>query len=240
MAGVLAGGQGAALSDSSAGDHWELTELMRQTAHVTVPRHRRSRPGLIFHTRPLPADELTEHEGIPVTTVARTIFDLAATGSEARLRHAIAIAEARVMADSPSLIDLLARYPGHAGTARLRSALEVAATEVGAAHRELELRFAEFLDEYELPTPERNVAIEAHGRTYIVDCLWRRADLVVELDSRRHHGDWEAAESDRARDAALLAIGLRTLRVTWRRLHRERPRLAADLRAALRIHLHRP
>jgi very-short-patch-repair endonuclease len=59
------------------------------------------------------------------------------------------------------------------------------------------------------------------------------AGLAVELDSRAHHSDWESAEADRARDAALLAIGIRTVRVTARRLRRERPQLERELRGSL-------
>jgi hypothetical protein len=238
MAGVLAGGAGAALSNSSAADHWDLTGLARPMAHVTVVTHRRPRPGVVFHTRRLPDDELTEHEGIPITTVARTLFDLA-TESPARLRQAIAIAEARAMGDRTSVVDLVARYPGRRGVASLRRELEVAQLERGIASHELELRFSEFIDRCGLPRPERNARVQVAGRTLVVDCLWREPGLVVELDSRLHHGDWEAAENDRARDAALLAVGLSTVRITWRRLHDEPHRLEAELRAGLEIHVRR-
>jgi hypothetical protein len=239
MAGVLAGGVEAALCGAAATDHWELSGLARPKAHVAVASHHRSRPGLEFHQRRLPADERTIHEGIPITTVARTLFDAAATESPARLRQMIAIAESRGLADSPSLPELLERYPGARGTARLRTTLTDTFNE-GLADRELELRFAEFLDECGFPRPQKNAPVlVGGGRTLIVDCLWREAGLVVELDSRRHHADWEAAETDRARDAALLAVGLRTLRVTWRRLHHERRELENELRSAIELHVDR-
>lgn len=232
MAGVLAGGVAAALSGRSAAWMWDLRDSLGGAVRVTVPRDRRSRPGLVFHRFVLPKDERTVHDSVPVTTVARTLFDAAATESPVRLRQMIALAEVRGLADSPSLPELLERYPGARGTARLRAAIASALSE-GVAHRELELRFAEFVDAYGLPPPQRNAAVEVDGRTLIVDCLWPEARLVVELDSRRHHADWEAAEKDRARDAALLAVGLPTLRVTWRRLHHERPQLARQIWAAI-------
>jgi hypothetical protein len=220
-------------------DHWGLTGLARPKAHVAVASHHRSRQGLAFHQLVLPSDERTVHEGVPITTVARTLFDAAATESPARLRQVVAIAEVRGLADSPSLPELLERYPGARGTARLRDAITSAGSE-GVADHELELRFAEFIDECGLPRPQKNVPIEvAGGRTLIVDCLWPEADLVVELDSRTHHADWEAAETDRARDAALIAVGLRSLRVTWRRLHDARAQLELELLGALEVHVHR-
>jgi hypothetical protein len=233
MAGVLAGGPRAVLSHRTAADHWELTGLARATTHVTTPGYRRSRSSLRFHDVRLPPDEVTIHERIPVTTVARTLLDLAASESPARLRKALAVAEERRLADATPLAVLLDRYPGRAGTRALRAVRDSRTAQDGIADSELELRFDEFLDARGIPRPEKNVRLELAGRTVIVDCLWRRAGLVVELDSRRHHGDWEAAEADRARDLLLLAHGLRCARVTWRRLEREPDPLERELRAAL-------
>ncbi len=233
MAGVLAGGAEAALCGAAATDHWDLSGLARPKAHVAVDSHRRSRPGLVFYQRRLPADERTVHERIPITTVARTLFDAAATESLARLRQMIALAESRGLADSPSLPELIERYPGARGAARLRDVLPEAFSD-GLANRELEVRFAEFIDARDLPRPQKNAKVQvADGRVLTVDCYWPEAGLVVELDSRKHHADWEAAETDRARDAALLAIGLQTMRVTWRRLHGGPDQVESELLSAL-------
>ena len=183
MAAVLAGGDRAALSHASAGDHWALTGLRRPLAHVTVARRRRARPGIVVHQSVISEDEVTVHEGIRVTTVARTLLDLAACVSPPRLRQAIAIAEARRLADSPSLIDLFERYPGRRGRSSLRAALDEAS--IGIARSELEARFLEFLELRAVAPPRVNAPVEVGGRTLIVDCLWPAARLVVELDSRR-------------------------------------------------------
>ena len=233
MAGSLAGGAYAALSHRPATWAWDLRDSIGGAIHVTTPTHRRSRAGLVFHWRALPRDERTIHDGIPITTVARTLFDAAATESPARLRQMIAIAEARNMADSPSLQDLMERYPAARGTVKLRAVVASAINE-GVADRELEIRFAEFIDECGFPRPHKNARIEVlDGRVFTVDCFWPDAPLVVELDSRKHHADWESAEADRARDAALIAIGIPVVRVTWRRLHSQRAELATQLWAAL-------
>ena len=233
MAGVLAGGAGAALSHRAAGDLWQLTRLRRPLADVTVPRRRRSRPGICFREHPLPADEVTERSGIPVTTVARTLLDLAAVVSRARLEQAISIAEARRLGDSPSLGDLIRRYPRRRGVAQLRAVLRESREAGGITRSELETAFLEFLDRRRLPTPEVNATVSLGTRQFEVDCLWRSVGLVVELDSRAHHGDWEAAERDRSRDLSLAAAGYRTARVTWRRLHSDADGLDVELRAIL-------
>ena len=240
MAGVLLGGPDAVLSHRAAADHWGLTGLARPRAEVTAPRRRESRAGIRFHESSLPADERTVHEAIPVTTVARTLLDLAAVESPARLRQAIAVAEARAMADAPSLPELIERHRGRRGIRQLRSELETIGTEKGLANGVLELRFDQFLTARGLPRPVKNARVAGQDRTLIVDCWWPEAGLVVELDSRKHHADWEAAEVDRARDLALLAVGLRTARVTWRRLDREATALEAELRSALESRLDRP
>lgn len=143
------------------------------------------------------------------------------------------MAEQRTLADSPSLPDLIERYPGRRGIRALRAAIETQRLALGRAKGELEIRFHEFLDERGLPRPRKNAIVEVAGRAYEVDCLWPAARLVVELDSRRHHGDAEAFETDRARDLALLGAGYRVGRVTWRRLHIEPDALEAEIRLAV-------
>lgn len=233
MAAVLAGGRGATLSHSSAADLHGLTALRRPHAHVTAPRRLRARRGISFHESTLPADEYDLRDGIPVTTVARTLIDLAAVTSMVRLEQAVARAEHRGLADSPSLAELVTRYPGRRGMAALRTVL-AAGRLGGIAASELELRFLEFLDSRRLPRPQVNQPLEPAGRRMIVDCLWPAERLVVELDGRGHHGHEQAFEADRARDLALAAAGYVAVRVTWWRLHQEPDELERELREALR------
>ncbi len=232
-AGVLAGGSGAVLSYRSAADLWELTGLSRPRADVTVAVRRAARAGIVFHRDTLADDEVTEHAGVPVTTVARTLLDLAAVVSRVRLKQAVNIAEHRALADSPSLPELIFRYPGRRGIRNLRAVVASHRLGQDLARSDLELRFLEYLEERSMPRPELNAVLEVAGRRFEVDCLWRSARLVVELDSRLHHSDAQAFEIDRARDLALLGAGFRTARVTWRRLHTKPDALEADLRLAL-------
>jgi very-short-patch-repair endonuclease len=84
-----------------------------------------------------------------------------------------------------------------------------------------------------LPEPDTNVNVQTKRRAYEVDCLWRSEGVAVELDGRAAHLRAAGFESDRARDAALSAIGLRPLRFTWHRVTEEGADVIADLEATL-------
>ena len=86
MAAVLAGGAGAVLSHGSAGALWGIRPSQVQVSDVTIDRQLRPRPDLRFHRSYLPTDEMTTHDGIPVTTVPRTLFDLAGVVSRRAVR----------------------------------------------------------------------------------------------------------------------------------------------------------
>jgi very-short-patch-repair endonuclease len=230
MAAVLAGGAGAALSHKAAAALWSIRPTQSPGIEVTIPRKVGSRPGLRFHHSYLPADEVTVHAGIPVTTVPRTLFDLAAVVPAGQLRRAVNEAELRRLWDPLSLADLLARHPRRPGAAAIRAALRVGAR---ITRSELEDRFLDFLRRTRLPAPATNVPLWLGSRWIEADCVWRQQRLVVELDGYATHRTRAAYESDRARDRALTAAGWRVVRVTWRQLHEEPAALARDLRAAL-------
>jgi predicted transcriptional regulator of viral defense system/very-short-patch-repair endonuclease len=233
MAALLAGGPGAVLSHRSAAKLWQIRVAEARGSEVTVTRRRSSRAGLLFHQAAPRADEVTVEDGIAVTTVARTLFDLAAVLSRVRLAGAINQAEARALGDGTSLAELVHRYPGHRGAANLRSILATGRLGLDVTRSELENRFLEFLNRRGLPPPEVNVCIQAGGHWFELDCLWRSARLAVELDSRAWHGTSSAFETDRARDRTLIGAGWRTARITWRQLHLEPDALERDLRLAL-------
>ena len=232
MAAVLAGGAGAVLSHRPAAALWELRGW-DGAVDVTCPGRRSSRPGLRVHEIALPADEVTVRGGIPVTTVARTLFDLAAVLPRHRLEQAFGEAERRGLGDTPSLPELVARYPGRRGVATLRAVLAAGRIGLDIPRSELEARFLAFLRDRHLPHPEVNASITARGRWLEVDCLWRPAALIAELDGHAFHADDDAYEGDRIRDRMLTADGWNVVRVTWRQLHLETDQLEADLRASL-------
>ena len=203
-----------------------------------VPRHDRGlapeRPGIIWHSSLLPADEVDRHQDIPVTTPARTLLDLASTLDKHRLARAIDRAEALRLTSPNSLSALIERYPGRRGIAKLREIVDEGLVGLRITKSDLEDLFLVFADRYGLPRPETNVWMELGGRMIEADCLWRDARLIVELDSRGFHDTTQAFEADRARDRAAVAGGWRVVRVTYRQLTREHAALAADLHVAVR------
>lgn len=115
MAAVLSGGEGAALSHRPAGDEWQLRNWSgRQT--ITVPSWRRSSSEIDFRCSMPAPDEITVLDGIPITTVPRTLLDLAMVLNPDALLVAVNVAEARGMGDTLSLPDMLERHRGERGT----------------------------------------------------------------------------------------------------------------------------
>ena len=233
MAAVLAHGEGAALSHRSAGALWSVLRTREGTIEVTVPVRHRRRPGLRIHESPLPPDEITIRDEIPVTTISRTLLDLAGCLDRQALARAVERAEASRITDSLSIDDLLERYPRRPGTPALRAILASGRLGAGVTRSDLEDRFLAFLDANGLPRPAVNAGVWAGGRWFECDCVWHAARLIVELDGRETHATTAAFERDRARDRALTAAGWRVIRVTWRQLEREAHVLASELRSLL-------
>lgn len=118
MAAVLASGPDAVLSHWSAAALWIIRPSSRSIIDVTTPRKSRSWKGVRRHHKPLPADEVTVEEGIPVTSVPRTILDLAATESLDVVENLLREIEYRELRDRLSLWDLIERYPGRLDRSR--------------------------------------------------------------------------------------------------------------------------
>jgi very-short-patch-repair endonuclease len=232
MAAVLASGSGAVLSHRSAATVWEIRRAGLSGIEVTVPRDRR-RAGVRAYQSAIPPDERTNRNGIPVTSVPRTLLDLAAVLPAGDVERAFDRAEAQRLRDALSLPDLLDRYPRRPGARALRSLLATRMRGETVTRSELEDRFLSFLARSGLPPPRVNAWVWVRGRRLELDFLWPEECLVVELDGYATHGTRAAFENDRARDRLLLASGLRPMRVTWRHLHEDAARLERDLRALL-------
>jgi hypothetical protein len=231
MAAVLAAGPDAVLSHYSAADMWGLRTSARRRYDVTVSRQVRSRPTIRMHQALLSTDEVARLRAIPVTTVPRTILDVAATAPQREVARLIHESEVKRLWDPLSLHDLLARYPGRSGTRAVIAVL--AEPNWGVPRNVFEDAFLAFLERYGLPRPEVNVWLNVGGHMYEIDCLWRAQRVIVELDGRAAHDTAQAFENDRAKLRRLTVARWRPLRVTWRQLHREGAELAADLAALL-------
>lgn len=225
LAAVLACGDGALLSHRSAAVLWGLVAPPMQAIHVTVGRDVRSRDGIRVHRTTIhPADARTKH-GIPVTSPARTLLDLAATVEPAR-----ALNEAHVLrlVTDLSLDEQFSRYPRHRGTRALREATR---PEPTLTRSEAERRALELIRRARLPEPATNVKVSG----YEVDLLWRAERLIVEVDGYAFHSMRRSFEHDRRRDADLITSGYTVMRVTWRQIEREPEATAATLATALSL-----
>lgn len=229
MAAVLAAGSRGALSYRSAGGLWGIRRWQGGNADITVPSSRQQRPGITWHVSSLPADEITRRDRIPVTTVPRTLLDLAAILDHRGVERAVNEAEVQRLTDTLSLPALLARYPRRRGTAAIRAILAEGRIGASVTKSELEERFLLFLADWDLPRPELNASIAVRGGFVEADCVWRTSRLIVELDGRAVHNTAAAFERDRARDRVLNAAGWRVIRITWRQLTEEPRSLAEDL-----------
>jgi very-short-patch-repair endonuclease len=226
LAAVLACGPGAALSHRSAAALWGIGVADRGRVDVTVPRTRSGPAGIAVHRgRRLDADETTTLRAIAVTTLPRTLADLADVLAEPRLARAIHEAEvARSLA--PRALEAAARRThGRRGNGRLCRAL----AEPDRTRSELERRFRRLCRDHGLPPP----AVNATVARMEVDFLWPDARVVAETDGWAFHRTRTAFEHDRERDQALARAGHRVLRFTHRQVVERPAEVVATLRAAL-------
>jgi very-short-patch-repair endonuclease len=229
LAAVIACGPGAALSHRDGAALWELRRCNSALIDVTVPsQNGRRRPGIRIHrSGRLRPEDVTVRHGIPVTTVARTLLDLADVLDGQALRRAVTEAEYTQRFDLDSLIAVVQNNPGRRG-AKLMRAVE------GRLHRTrspLEDRFLRLLERHGVEEPESAVWIEG----YEVDFVWPRVGLVVELDGVAAHGTRAAVARDRKRDRVLWRAGFRTMRLTGDALDGEEEVLLDLAQAGVRV-----
>jgi very-short-patch-repair endonuclease len=206
----------------------------RSVIDVTTPHKSRTWDGIRRHHKALPADEVTVEEGIPVTTVPRTVLDLAATEPLDVVENLIREMEFLQLSDRLSLPDLIDRYPGRRGVRKVRLALDrLEEDPAGRKRSPLEERFSPFLRRHRLPLPRYNDWIQAGVKRYRVDCHWPDLRQIVELDGWQAHGTKTAFREDRARDRRLRVAGYSVTHLTWNQLDDEPEAIAADLRALL-------
>jgi very-short-patch-repair endonuclease len=236
MAAVLAMGEGAVLSHRSAAALWGLRGHSGPI-HVTLPSKSRHVSGIHRHSsRVLPPDEITAENGIPVTSVPRTIFDCAFGGDVDLVEGILRQAEFRERYDPLSLPALLDRYPRRRGCRTVRLALRrLEESPSGTPASRLEDKFLAFLRAHQLPIPHFNEWIVLGSKRYKVDCRWPGTREIVELDSWEAHGTRSAFREDRERDRRLRAAGYGLTRITWAQLEDEPAAIAADLRSLLSI-----
>jgi very-short-patch-repair endonuclease len=226
-AAVLACGDGAVLSGEAAGYLWGLLKGTAPPPELTAPKRRRVKGVRTRHARRAETEATTRH-GIPITTVPRTLVDLASLlqlDDLARACH-----EAGVLhGTTPRHVEaILEHRPSTPGARQLRRVLR------GDTHvtlSALERRFLERLKDAALPLPETNRV----AGTKRVDCRWPQHKLTVELDSYRFHNSRHAWEQDRRRERQAHARGDQFRRYTRDDVFEQPQPMLGELSALLRV-----
>jgi hypothetical protein len=229
MAAVLACGPTALLSHRSAATLWGIAPPSTYPTDVTTARRCQGQEGIALHrSRRIHAEDRAVPDGIPVTSVARTLLDLAEVVRPRRLQRALEEAERRGLFDLAAVERLIARSRGRHSLRALNAALRDYRPPA-FTRSELERRFVALCERAGLPRPAANLFVAGEE----VDMSWPDRRLIVELDSREYHRSRAAFERDRARDASLQLAGYRVLRVTDRRLAGEPGEVVAAVRSLL-------
>lgn len=229
MAAVLACGPDAMLSHRSAAALWGL-RASNAIVEVTAPGRRRGRAGVVVHRVRTPdPDDRTLRERIPVTSVPRTLLDLAEVLRPQQLERAIEEAERLRLFDGRAVRQLRERSRGRIGLRRLGAVLSRDPLNAAETRSELERRFLALCRDAGLPAPAVNTIVAG----YEVDAVWPDQRLVVELDGHAFHRTRAAFERDRIRDAALQLAGFRVLRFTYRRIEAEPTAVVESVRSLL-------
>lgn len=217
LAAVLACAPHALLSHVSAAWLWDLTKTSPLPASVCAPSYRTPRPPIRLHeARSLTLEDRALREGIPVTSLPRTLLDLAAAVRFEWLEKMIERSEDLELFDLRAVEELLERMVGHHGHRRLRKAIALYKPS-SFTRSGLEKRFLELCLEAGLLQPRANFVV--HG--FELDCYWPEFRFAVELDVFETHGTRAAFERDRKRQEDLLLHGIAMTRVTGPCLERE-------------------
>jgi len=211
LAGVLACG-GGFLSERSAAAAWEMLRAAPGPVDVTVVTRggRTPRPGIRLHcARRLDPADVTVHNGIPITTPARTLVDLNAVVPDRLLERAFEEAQIRRLVAPGEVEAALTRATGRR-TRALRRLVAIEHRTTTVTRSELEERFLALVRRGGLPEPEVNARLAG----YEVDFVWRDARRVIEVDGHAYHRTRQATSRDRRKDDDLEAAGFRVTRFT--------------------------
>lgn len=218
-------GDGAVASHRTAAAIWGIRPSASRRVEITAKGARARRKDILLHRNRLAAADITAVDGIPVTTPARTLVDLADVLSRRALERAFDEAEYLRLDCSG-----LAPVPGRRGNGRLAHVLSRHPIGTTRTRSRLEDRFLELCAAHELPRPRVNVRVGE----YEVDFHFPDAGLVVELDGDAAHRTKRAFETDRIRDAELAVQGQRVIRITEERLKGAPAEVAGQLRVLTR------
>lgn len=234
LAAVLCFGSEAALSHRSAAAHWNLLAVSQSVVDVSAPRAKEGAPGVRLH-RPRrwePTDR-TCHLGVPVTTVSRTLLDIAGCVSFARLERAVNEAQLQQVLDFAELVAAMDRAGRKRGIRSLRAiAARLDPDRPVITASSLEALFLGLVRRHGVPEPMCNTRVLDEK----VDFFWPSSDLIVETDGDRFHSTQFARANDRRRDRKLELAGHLVLRFSDRDMLNSPELVVSQVRTGLNRH----
>jgi very-short-patch-repair endonuclease len=229
QAALLACGGDSFLGYRTAGQLWDFLEYAGPV-EVTVLGDRRV-PGVNVHTtRRLERRDTTRRHGLPITTVARTIVDVAEQLGASDFERAVEDAFAQKRVTERQLRALVARTPGRKGAGIVRALLDYRGSD-GFTRSRAEDLMRRLVKRARLPQPKANARVNG----YEVDFFWPDHRVIVEVDSWAHHAGRLSFDRDRRKHADLEAAGYAVIPITWRQLTEEPEATAATIGAALAL-----
>jgi very-short-patch-repair endonuclease len=229
LAAVYACGDEALASHRAAAWLWGILRGS-QPIEVTAPRGRKPRKGFTLHrSRLIHPEDRAIIDGIPVTSLARTIVDCADVLPERRLADVVHASEVRHLFDLAQVERVLDRLPGRKGRHKLRRVLAAYEDVQPFTRSRAERLVHQMCKDYALPMPRVNTWIDNEE----ADFYWPEANLVLEFDGADTHLTRRAFHEDRARDRALATRGIQVVRATWRDATRDEADLARELAAII-------
>jgi hypothetical protein len=233
-AALLSLGPHAALGDRTGVELWGLIRQDKNAPiHVTLPaKSARPRRGVRIHlVKAIDPRDIRTREHLKVTSPARSLIDFAAEAPSNELLHAIGEAVAHDLTSESELRQALQRVPtNHAGAKIVRGILADEPDLIRARSRAERIALP-LIIAADLPRPEVNVWL--HGE--LVDLYWPEQGLIVEVDGYQFHKGRLAFETDRRRDAKLIALGYRVIRITWPQLTHQSHMVIARIAQALTL-----
>ena len=230
-AALLASGPGAVLSHRSAASLWDMLYAPATVVHITVPTQagRKRRSGIRLHRSVTLTDETDLRDGFPVTSMARTLLDIAATEPRRVVEQAVEGADGAGVFDGRAIHALAPRGCGRPGAKLLHSVLDHAFIGTTITRSELEEAMLALSRAHQIPQPECNVDLEG----WEVDCLWRADRLVVEVQSTKFHRTAQQVARDADKEADLMEAGYVVLHVADVHVIRRPAQVAARVAALL-------
>jgi len=237
LAAVFAAGPGAVLSHRSAAALHGLRPFSGVTIDVTIPtRTMRKQPGIRIHrSTTLTEKDVTIVDGIPCTTVARTLLDLADVENRRGLERAFDQSEIAGAFDLRAIEDQLERNFTRRAAGLVRAVLEEHYIGRTPTWNELEEAVLTVCRAAGVPEPEVNqwLVLPDGGQAIRPDFMWRRERVVLEADGRATHGTSQRFERDRRKDQRMIVAGWRSIRTTWRQVFRRPDELRVTLATVL-------